>query len=384
MRMSRRQTLQAGALAALGAALSACSSQDSSRPKQGGGSAAPVGATPAGGWRMPDEAHPHELTYMAWPTRQIWKSDIHGVREDIARIARTIAEFEPVALLANDQDVKAARAACGSGVEVVPIPVDDLWMRDIGPTFVLGPNGIAGVDLNFNGWGNKQTHGRDSQVAAAILDDEDITRIKAPIIGEGGSIEVDGKGTLLATESSLVNGNRNPGTSRDDIEKALKALFGITTVIWVDGVRGKDITDYHIDALARFSEPGVVVMSTPDEEAPRDVWTDAYDQARKVLDRAVDARGKRLEVVELPEPVDIGRRGDGFLASYVNYYVVNGAVIMPGFGDKKADSDAKSIVRDLYPGRKVIQLPVDTLGEGGGGIHCSTQQIPKTTERTRR
>ncbi|MGW1375034.1 agmatine deiminase family protein [Streptomyces sp. NPDC002446] len=382
--MSRRQTLQAGALAAFGMALSACSTQDGSRSARGSGSAAPAGATPARGWRMPDEAHPHELTYMSWPTRQIWKSDVYGVREDIARIARTIAEFEPVVLLANDQDVKAARKACGSGVEVVPIPVDDLWMRDIGPTFVLGPDGIAGVDLNFNGWGNKQAHGRDSRVAAAILDDEHITRIKAPIVGEGGSIEVDGKGTLLATESSLVNGRRNPGKSRDDIEQALKALFGITTVIWVDGVRGRDITDYHIDALARFSEPGVVVMSTPDEEAPRDVWTDAYDQARKVLDKAVDARGKRLEVVELPEPVDIGRRGDGFLASYVNYYVVNGAVIMPGFGDKRADGDAKSIVRDLYPGRKVIQLPVDTLGEGGGGIHCSTQQIPKTAERTHR
>ncbi|NUJ99765.1 agmatine deiminase family protein [Streptomyces lunaelactis] len=379
MRMSRRQTLQAGALAAFGVALSACRAQDGSRPAQGRGNAAPVGATPAGGWRMPDEAHPHELTYMSWPTRQIWKSDIYGVREDVARIARTIAEFEPVVLLANGQDVKAARKACGSGVEVVPIPVDDLWMRDTGPTFVLGPDGIAGVDLNFNGWGNKQIRGRDSRVAQAILDDEHITRIKAPIIGEGGAIEVDGKGTLLATESSLVNGNRNPGTSRDDIEQVLKALFGITTVIWVDGVRGEDITDYHIDALARFSEPGVVVMSTPDKEAPRDVWTGAYDQARKVLDRAVDARGKRLEVVELPEPVDIGRRGDGFLACYVNYYVVNGAVIMPGFGDKKADSHAASIVRDLYPGRKVMQLPVDTLGEGGGGIHCSTQQLPRTT-----
>ncbi|MFJ9407332.1 agmatine deiminase family protein [Streptomyces sp. NPDC101393] len=382
--MSRRRTLQSGALAAFGAALSACSTEGHSRPAQGGGGAGPVGATPAARWRMPDESHPHELTYMAWPTRQIWTSDTRGVRADIARIARTIAEFEPVVLLANEQDVKAARAACGSGVEVLPIPVDDLWMRDIGPTFVVGPEGIAGVDLNFNGWGGKQAHGRDSQVAEAILDDEHLTRIKAPITGEGGSIEVDGKGTLLATESSLVNGNRNAGASRDDIERALKTLFGITTVIWVDGVRGKDITDYHIDALARFSEPGVVVMSTPDEQAPRDVWTDAYDQARKVLDRAVDARGKRIEVVELPEPFDIGRRGDGFLACYVNYYVANGAVIMPGFGDKRADREAASIVRDLYPGRKVLQVPVDTLGEGGGGIHCSTQQLPKTAERARR
>lgn len=328
---------------------------------------------------MPDESHPHELTYMSWPTRSIWKSDISGVRADIARIARTIAEFEPVALLANGRDTKAAQKACGSGVETVPIPVDDLWTRDTGPSFVLGPGGIAGVDLNFNGWGDKQSHGRDSDVAREILDDEGIKRIKASIIGEGGSIEVDGKGTLMATESSLVNANRNPGKSRDDIERVLKGLFGVSKVIWVDGVKGHDITDYHIDALARFSEPGVVVMSTPPEDAPQDIWTGAYDQARGVLDKAVDAKGERLEIVELPEPVDIGGRGEGFLASYVNYYVVNGGVVMPRFGDKRADSEAASIVRDLYPGREVVQIPIDSLGEGGGGIHCATQQLPKTT-----
>lgn len=362
--MSRRQTLRAAVFAALGGGLAACG------PEEGGGAS-------TGGWRMPDESHPHELTYMSWPTRDIWESDIEGVREDIARIARTIAEFEPVALLANERDVKAARAACGSGVEVVPIPVDDLWARDTGPSFVLGPRGIAGVDLNFNGWGGKQSHSRDSRVAREILADERITRITAEIVGEGGSIEVDGAGTLMATESSLVNENRNPGLSRDDIEAELKHLFGVTTVIWVDGVKDRDITDYHIDALARFSEPGVVVMSVPDPDAPRDVWTDAYDQARGVLREAVDARGRRLEIVDLPEPVDIGRRGEGFLASYVNYYVVNGGVVLPRFGDVRADRDAASIVGELYPGRKVVQVPVDTLGEGGGGIHCSTQQLPK-------
>ncbi|MFG2224682.1 agmatine deiminase family protein [Streptomyces sp. NPDC048644] len=380
MRISRRHTLQAAFLAVLGGAAGACDSKGSGGFAQGaGGSPSPVAATPSGGWRMPDEAHPHELTYMSWPTRRIWKSDIHGVRDDIAGIARAIAEFEPVAMLADEQDAKAAGKACGSGVEIVPIPVDDLWIRDTGPTFVLGPRGIAGVDLNFNGWGDKQTHDNDSRVAREILADERIKRIQAPITGEGGAIEIDGRGTLMATESALVNANRNPGMSRDDIERALKDLFGVTTVIWVDGVKGHDITDYHIDALARFSEPGVVVMSTPDEQAPQDVWTGAYDQARKVLDQAVDARGKRLEIVELPEPVDIGRRGEGFLASYVNYYVVNGGVVLPRFGDKRADRDAVSIVRDLYPGRKIVQVPVDTLGEGGGGIHCSTQQLPKTS-----
>lgn len=377
MDISRRQTLQAAVVAAVGGALGACGAQDGGRPAPRGARAVPAGAKPAGGWRLPDEAHPHEATYMAWPTRTIWGPDVTGVRDDIARIARTIAEFEPVYLLANEREAPAARRACGSGVEVVPVPVDDLWMRDSGPVFVLGPDGIAGVDLHFNGWGNKQAHGRDSRVARAILDDERITRIEAPITAEGGAVEGDGHGTLMAAESSLVNGNRNPGTSRKDIERALKDLFGATTVIWVKGVKGKDITDYHIDALARFSEPGVVVLSTPSPDAPRNDFTGAYEQARSVLERAVDARGKRLEVVELVEPADIGRRGKGFLACYANYYVANGAVIMPRFGDRKADGDAAATLRDLYPGRKVVPLPVDNLGEGGGGIHCSTQQLPK-------
>ncbi|MGW0732444.1 agmatine deiminase family protein [Streptomyces sp. NPDC002851] len=364
--------LRAGFLTALGGALTACGSKNE-RPSQ------PAGAeTAAAGWRMPEEREPHELTYMAWPTRKIWGADISGVRGDIAGIARAVAEFEPVTLLANDSDGEDAQKACGTGVTVMPAPVDDLWMRDTGPTFVLGNQGIAGVDLNFNGWGNKQSHRRDGQVARTILEHERIKRTQAPITGEGGALEVDGEGTLLATESSWVNANRNPGTSRDDIEQALKALFGVTKVIWVAGVRGKDITDYHIDALARFSEPGVVVMSKPADGAPADLWTRAYDQARAVLNEAVDARGKRLEIVDLPEPGDLGHHSEEFLASYVNYYVVNGGVILARFGDPRADRNAASILRDLYPGRKIVQVPVDTLGEGGGGIHCSTKELPKT------
>ncbi|MEU5210052.1 agmatine deiminase family protein [Streptomyces sp. NPDC020742] len=377
--MSRRQTLQTAFLAAAGGALSACRTRaDDGRPAthRGRGSGA---AAAADGRRMPDERHPHELTYMAWPTGRIWESDLPGVRDDIAGIARAVAEFEPVVLLANEGEVRSARTACGSGVEVLPVPVDDLWIRDTGPTFVVGPQGVAGVDLNFNGWGGKQVHGRDRRVARAVLDDARLARIQAPITGEGGAIEVDGAGTLLATESSLVNGNRNPGVSRDDVERALTDLFGVTTVIWVDGVKGHDITDCHIDALARFSEPGVVVIGTPAGKAAQDVWTGVYRQARRTLDRAVDARGKGLEVVELPEPVDIGRRGKDFLATYVNYYVVNGGVVLPRFGDRKADDHAASLLRDLYPGRKVVQVSVDTLGEGGGGIHCATQQLPKAT-----
>ncbi|MEU8683942.1 agmatine deiminase family protein [Streptomyces sp. NPDC048611] len=376
MDISRRQTLRTAAVAALGGALSACGSPDGDRTSQGAG-AVPAAARPAGGWRLPDEAHPHEATYLSWPGRRIWGPDTAGVRADIARLARTVAEFEPVLLLAGERDAKAAQRACGSGVEVVPVPVDDLWMRDTGPVFVHGPDGVAGVDLNFNGWGGKQEHGRDRLVARAVLSDARLPRIKAPFVSEGGALEGDGRGTLMVAESSLVNDNRNPGSSREDLERALHDTFGATKVIWVKGVKGKDITDYHIDALARFSAPGVVVLSTPAAHAPRTPFTAAYEQAREVLERAVDARGKRLEIVDLPEPADLGRRGKDFLACYVNYYVANGAVIMPRFGDRKADSRAAAVLREQYPGRKIVPVPVDNIGEGGGGIHCSTQQLPK-------
>lgn len=374
MRMSRRRTLQAAAAAVLGAAgVDACGK--SGGQPAGAGSAMEL--PPTGAWRMPDEAHPHELTYMAWPVRGVWKSDLGGVRDDIAGIARAVAEFEPVVLLANEKDVPGAQRACGSGVEVLPVPVDDLWMRDTGPSVVLGRRSAAGIDLNFNGWGGKQTHDRDRHVAREILADEDIERIHAPITGEGGGIEVDGQGTLLATESCWINDNRNPGLSKADIEHAMKALFGVTQVIWVKGLKGHDITDYHIDALARFAEPGTVVMSTPAKDAGRSVWTQAYTQARGVLAHAQDARGKNLRIVDLPEPGDLRGHSDEFLASYVNYYVCNDGVILPRFGDPRADKNAASIVKDLYPDRDIVQVPVDTLGEGGGGIHCSTQQLPK-------
>ncbi|WP_330181598.1 agmatine deiminase family protein [Nocardia sp. NBC_01503] len=358
-----------------GAALLACTPEDAGG-LLGSGSAAPV--TSGGPWRMPVESAPHARTFMSWPPLgSVWTGqDGPGVQDDIAGIARAIAQFEPVTILAEPAEADAAQQACGSGVEVVPIATDDLWMRDSGPTFVIGPNGLAGIDMHFNGWGNKQKHGRDALVASALLTRLNVPRIDAPIVGEGGSIEIDGEGTLMATESSLVNSNRNPGKSRDDIERALKELTGVSKVIWVKGVAGQDITDYHIDSLARFAEPGVVIISqAPDGD---DVWSGAYKQALGVLQNETDAKGRKLEIVNLPEPdpSNIGKRGDAFLASYVNFYVVNGGVIMPKFGDSAADDHAKGIVADLHPGRTVVQIEINTVAEGGGGIHCSTQQQP--------
>ncbi|MER7768315.1 agmatine deiminase family protein [Kitasatospora sp. NPDC096140] len=386
-RPSRRSLLQSGAaLAAL--ALTGCSSGggDEEQPGPGSTAEAPSGSPAAAGWAMPAESGPHTRTFMAWPAlEEVWGDQLPGVRQDIATLAQTIAGFEPVVLLARPDQADQARQACGSSVGVLELMVDDLWARDTGPTFVTGPLGIAGVDFNFNGWGNKQTHANDSQVARNLLAHYGITRVQAPITGEGGGIEVDGEGTLMATESSWVNDNRNPGISRDRIEAGFKDLLGVEKVIWFKGVAGQDITDCHVDALARFAEPGTVVLHRPAADTPPDVWTTASEQAVQVLASATDARGRALKVVDLPEPdFDlIQGAGKNFLATYINYYVCNGGVIVPRFGDQAADDHAAGIIGDLHPGRRVAQVSIDHIASGGGGIHCATQQQPVASVSSR-
>lgn len=332
--------------------------------------------------RFPSESAAHARTVMGWPPADsVWGRDTAAVRRDVTAIARTVAAYEPVLLLAAAEDAEGARKACGGGVEVADVPVDDLWLRDSGPVFVTGPDGgSAGIDFRFNGWGGKQEHPRDGLVARRVLEAVGVPRAAAPVVAEGGSLETDGEGTLLVTESSLVNDNRNPGRSRDDIEKTLKELLGVRKVIWLAGVRGEDITDCHVDALARFAGPGTVVLSSPPPGSRPDVWTRVYEQARTALETATDARGRALEIVELPEPdpARLGHRGADFLGCYVNYYVVNGAVVLPRFGDRHADERAAAVLRDLHPGREIRPVEIHTLAEGGGGIHCATQQQPAT------
>lgn len=331
--------------------------------------------------RLGAEWERHELTVMSWPTATVWGRDVRDVRGDIAELARAIAEFESVVMLASPGDEKEAAAACGAGVEVVSVAVDDLWARDTVPVFVETAEGIAGVDLNFNGWGGKQTHEHDALVGAAVLEEFGIPRVTATFIAEGGSLETDGQGTLLVTESSIVNDNRNPGLARDELEARLERELGVSTVIWFDGVVGEDITDAHIDSLVRFTAPGVVLLDTPGPGAPDDVWSRSTAQAREVLRTTRDANGQPIELIELPQP-DFSRirgGGDDFLASYVNFFVGNGAVFVPEFGDRTADRRAQDILQERFPDREVVALDIDVIASGGGGIHCATHDVPALT-----
>ncbi|MFJ6103203.1 agmatine deiminase family protein [Streptomyces sp. NPDC092359] len=382
---SRRTALRAfagiGGVLALGA--SACGpggsapagSAASSRPATG--SASP--ATARGERRFGAEWESHTRTFMSWPAlTEVWEEDLRYVRQDIAAIARAVGEYEAVVMMARPDQVAAAQQACGSQVEVIPLPVDDLWARDTVPVFVEDGKQLVGIDFNFNGWGGKQAHADDTQVARRLLQKYGIPRERAPLVSEGGSFETDGEGTLLITESSIVNDNRNKGKTRDEIEDELIETLGVEKVVWLAGVRGEDITDAHVDSLVRFTAPGVVLLDQAFPGSPPDSWSRSADQARSVLEKATDARGRRFEIVDLPQP-DLDRitgEGDDFVSTYANFYVANDSVFMPQFGDRKADDRARSILREHFPGRDVVRVRIDTIASGGGGIHCATHDQP--------
>ncbi|MFC9595277.1 agmatine deiminase family protein, partial [Streptomyces sp. NPDC056944] len=376
---SRRRLLKIGAaalpLAALGSAL----------PTVARAATSPSGAT----LRMPAETDPHVRTFMAWPAlSSIWRTQLDGVRRDIARVADAISRYEPVVVLARPGQAADARYACGAGaayaIEVVEIANDDLWIRDFGPTFVVAPGAVAGVDTNFNGWGKAgttyaQPYANDAAAAATLLEQYGVARVRAGFVGEGGSLETDGQGTVLATVSSLVNDNRNPGMSQGQVEQAMKEALGIDKVIWVPGLAGQDITDCHIDCLARFVGPGQIILDQP---GPRtdSKWVAVYNETKQILQGATDAQGRRLNITELPGPdrerIRGKNMGSAFLSSYTNYYTTNGAVLVPQFGHAEADAAAYAILQAAYPGRTVVQLNIDNIASGGGGIHCATQSQP--------
>ncbi|KUN00064.1 peptidyl-arginine deiminase [Streptomyces yokosukanensis] len=374
---SRRSVLHAIAgIGGLALGATACGPDDMTRT---GGSGTGTDTATAGGRRFGAEWESHARTFMSWPALEsVWGEDLPYVRQDIARVARAVAGYEYVVLMARPDQQKAAQKACGSQVEVIPLTVDDLWARDTVPVFVHDEGRVMGVDFNFNGWGNKQQHTDDARVGSTLLQKYGVRRTKAPLVAEGGAFETDGEGTLLVTESSVVNDNRNPGKSRDRIEAELKQTLGIQKVVWLKGVRGQDITDAHVDSLVRFVAPGVVLLDKAQPGTPADSWSRASDQARSVLSGATDARGRRFEIVDLPQP-DLDKitgEGDDFVSSYANFYVANDSVFMPRFGDRKADDRARGILQEHFPKRDVVQVAIDTIASGGGGIHCSTHDQP--------
>ncbi len=332
------------------------------------------------GFFLPEETEPHLRTFMQWPaSRRVYQDRVflRDVQATIADIANTISEFEPVVMLMHPDQGSVAQKQLSTQVEIWPIPTDDLWCRDSGPLFVIdGRGGLAVSHMNFNGWGGKQFHDNDGRVAMEVASELDLHLFDNGIVGEPGGVETDGQGTLIAHESSWVIDNRNKA-SRQEVERKLLNALGADKVIWAPGVAGADITDYHIDSLARFVAPGKVLIQLPEEPDPEDPWSLAAFETHDILAEATDARGRPLEIVVIPEPVRPRVSSMDFVASYVNYFVCNGGLIAPQFGDRRTDEEALDTLSRLYPNREVVQLNTDALGEIGGGVHCATQQQPK-------
>ena len=333
-------------------------------------------------WYMPDEHAPQERVFLAFAASSaVWEDWATPVNDCIALLAKTIAKYQPVTVLCRANQLTQARQKCGTtNTKFLSMPLDDIWVRDYGGCFVVdGQGGHGLVDFHFNGWGGKQRASNDTQVADNLSYELDASYIASQLVGEGGGIEVDGHGTAIITESCWVNSNRNPGMSRAQIEAELKANLGLRKIIWLPGIKNKDITDAHVDFYARFVKPGVVIANLDNDPKSYD-----YVVTRTHLDilkNATDADGRRLVVHTLPPPLKVRsnvytRNNPDFAPGYINYLPINGAVIAPQFGDAAADKYCKDLLTQLYPGRVVVQVNIDPIAGGGGGIHCVTKNMP--------
>ena len=335
---------------------------------------------PASFNRMPDEAEPHTCTWMAFGASEaIWgRKLLSEVQHNLATIANTIARFEPVKMLVRRSDLAVAQTLVHPNVELIVAPIDDLWMRDSGPVFVTQAAGeTAAIQFNFNGWGNKQEHTNDAQIAAKVATLANKPLLTTRLVLEGGGIEVDGRGTAIITESCVLNDNRNPNISKAECEQELMRLLGLRKIIWLPGIKDHDITDGHTDFYARFAKPGVVVAAfDPD---PNSFDHEVTKTHLAILKTATDADGRLLKIhtLQTPSYVRPKFKNNDFAAGYINFYVCNGAVIAPEFGDAAADGDAKETLQKLFPSREIIQINIDGIAAGGGGIHCTTQQQPR-------
>ena len=332
---------------------------------------------------MPAEWAPHRRCWMAWPCREgLWGKHFEAAKEAYAEVANAIAQFEPVTMIAPPDELAEVSLHGAGRVTAVPMEIDDSWMRDTGPTFLLNKTGeLAGVDWTFNGWGGKfEPYDQDDALPERILDRIEAPRFRAPLVTEGGALHVDGEGTLLAVEETILNDNRNPGMSKQQAEQHLRDYVNVEKIIWLPGGMENDHTDGHVDTVACFAAPAkVIVQVCSDEDDPNHAPLKAN---LELLKSETDAKGREFEIIEIEQPAryvdpDVGR----VPFSYVNFYIANGGLILPTYDDAR-DQDAFDSIAACFPDRKAVEVPARSLFLGGGGIHCITQQQPRSAKDT--
>lgn len=324
---------------------------------------------------MPPEWAPHLCCWMSWPTRKaIWGEHLQAAKRDYARVARSIAEFEPVRMLCPADSVSEATSMSGPEVEVIAWELDDSWMRDKGPNFLKNGDATAVSVFHFNAWGCKYPKFRkDAAVGHRLSEALGVRCFSSPIFMEGGGICCDGEGTVLTTEQCILNDNRNPGISKAEAEHELCHALGVEKVIWLPGDPLDDETDGHVDGLACFIRPGAVLAEVDPD--PASEGHEIYMRNVEALQAATDARGRKLEVRFLETAKGLGPVDDRFCGAYINFYIANGGIVMPGYGTH-TDAAARGVVESCFPDCKVVQVDINGLATGGGGIHCITQQQP--------
>ena len=321
---------------------------------------------------MPAEWMPHVRTWMAWPCRrEAWDAPegLKRAKNAYAAVAKAISAFEPLVMVARPEDANEAWQA--TRCAVFEVALDDSWARDIGPTFVTGPSGRAAIQWRFNAWGGKyHPFDKDAAFATQVAEGVGVAVIPAPIFCEGGAIHSDGQGTLLTTEQCLLNPNRNPGLTKGGVEQVLRDFIGAERVIWLGDGFSDSETDGHVDNIACFAGNGRVILGVPDSKAHPDHGP--VTEAKKRL-KAVG-----LEVIELLQPKTIRHDHHGRLlqASYVNFTLCNGGLVMPSFDDAH-DEQARAVLADCFSNREIVTVPALDIVAGGGGIHCITQQEPR-------
>ncbi|HJP42373.1 MAG TPA: agmatine deiminase family protein [Gammaproteobacteria bacterium] len=326
---------------------------------------------------MPGEWEKHTCCWMAWPARVDLWPNIEATKKAYADVANTIAEFEPVNLLVLPSMLDDARAYLSKNVEIIEMSIDDSWTRDSGPNFLINDSGLlAGSTWEFNAWGDKfRPYDQDALMGSRILDWVGVDEYTSTMIAEGGGITVDGEGTVITTESCFPNKNRNPHLAKKEIESELCRTLGASKVIWIPGDPNETGTDGHIDGIAAFIEPGrILVEISPDSSDPH--YRVGQNNV-KALKNIKDAKGRTLEIDFIYEG-DYSVLEFDECRSYINSYLANGAVIVPGYNHER-DLLAVETYQKIYPDREVVQIQISDIAIGGGGIHCITQQQPNIT-----